>query len=237
MVCPTTTKDVSPWIGTITGINNNGLVTSPDWKIRYTASLYLNGKNNADVFSYRLLGSNMNDTGRLTIIVTPLTNTDLQEWYKKYSADECKDGTSDCEQLCLDGTPTPGYICGCRPGYTLVGKYYCQDIDECATSKSGCDWGCTNLPGSHTCDCEPGWGKNLDGVCQELPCPFTPWVLAPLNNSTPPNNLLKQLPTFIKVLLKVIPGVDTSRIPGVTCYSCDSKTTEIRTITAILYVY
>jgi hypothetical protein len=58
-----------------------------------------------------------------------------------------------------DGTLDPD--AQCDPGYKLEGGA-CVDVDECATSTSGCssNAACTNNPGSYTCACNPGFDGN-----------------------------------------------------------------------------
>ncbi|XP_078701302.1 uncharacterized protein LOC144927629 isoform X3 [Branchiostoma floridae x Branchiostoma belcheri] len=51
----------------------------------------------------------------------------------------------------------------CCPGY---GGTDCTDTDECATDNGGCAQTCTNVAGSYTCSCQPGFVLNAD----ELGC-------------------------------------------------------------------
>ena len=36
------------------------------------------------------------------------------------------------------------------------------DIDECANNNGGCDHDCINNPGSHICQCDPGYELHVD---------------------------------------------------------------------------
>ena len=53
--------------------------------------------------------------------------------------------------------------CACKPGFqptpTADGSAACADVDECALKTDTCDAHafCTNLPGSFSCSCEPGY--------------------------------------------------------------------------------
>ena len=39
------------------------------------------------------------------------------------------------------------------------------DIDECAVDNGGCDHNCTNTPGSHMCQCDPGYELHNFNKC------------------------------------------------------------------------
>ena len=36
------------------------------------------------------------------------------------------------------------------------------DIDECADDNGGCHHDCINTPGSHICECDPGYELHVD---------------------------------------------------------------------------
>ncbi|CAL8264843.1 unnamed protein product [Gadus morhua 'NCC'] len=63
------------------------------------------------------------------------------------------------------GTHTPVGGCDCVSGYEIPpehipvnGSYGCVDIDECFNSTvCGPRSNCTNVPGKHICQCEPGY--------------------------------------------------------------------------------
>lgn len=82
-------------------------------------------------------------------------------WVQVDVATVCK-GNFDCvnNAECLDGQ------CFCRNGFQPVGAT-CVDIDECAKNPCGPNSVCTNLPGSHRCECEAGFvGKPPTTPCK-----------------------------------------------------------------------
>lgn len=59
---------------------------------------------------------------------------------------------------------SPGYACGCRPGFRLAKNgYSCDDIDECIEGTGRCDHQCINTPGSYKCSCLVGYDLGSDG--------------------------------------------------------------------------
>lgn len=87
-------------------------------------------------------------------------------------ADECMDGTDDCDvnAACTNLPNGNGWDCTCNAGYTGDGRS-CTDIDECALGLDDCStFGiCTNLPdgGFWSCACQAGYTG--DGVnCVDL---------------------------------------------------------------------
>jgi len=188
-------------------------------------------KTNIDSFTYELTGpGGYKETGVVTVNVGPLSREYLDGLHALEIADECKNGTHNCQQLCVDGTPIPGYICGCRPGYTLVKNRFCDDIDECLTTSHGCVNGCTNLPGTYSCDCRPGYAKNVAGVCEIQPCPLTPWVVAEDDDVLEPTIMEEELPKFMAAVTALLATYDTALVPGNDCTACFDKTTSHRTI-------
>uniref|UniRef100_A0A8D3DRU3 Neural EGFL like 1 n=1 Tax=Scophthalmus maximus TaxID=52904 RepID=A0A8D3DRU3_SCOMX len=61
--------------------------------------------------------------------------------------------------------------CECKSGYASIhgDSTYCEDIDECATQMHYCQSNtvCVNLPGSHRCDCLPGFIRVDEYSCSE----------------------------------------------------------------------
>ena len=53
-------------------------------------------------------------------------------------------------------------------GLKLGNSYFISpDIDECASSPSPCDQGCSNSAGSYTCSCVPGFRLDNNGkICR-----------------------------------------------------------------------
>ena len=40
----------------------------------------------------------------------------------------------------------------------------CTDIDECLEDNGSCEQLCTNMPGSHHCECYLGYGLHIDAI-------------------------------------------------------------------------
>lgn len=78
------------------------------------------------------------------------------------SVNECILRPDICGQgKCID--TIQGYECICDAGYRLNSNNVCEDIDECREGK--CINGrCTNLPGSFSCLCPPGFDVSPDGT-------------------------------------------------------------------------
>ncbi|KAL4642008.1 protein kinase C-binding protein NELL1 [Arapaima gigas] len=62
-------------------------------------------------------------------------------------------------------------VCECKSGYVLAqgDSIHCKDIDECSSQMHYCHANtvCVNLPGSHRCDCLPGFVRVDDYSCTE----------------------------------------------------------------------
>lgn len=71
---------------------------------------------------------------------------------------ECERNNGGCTQLCVDTRES--YYCQCRSGYRLVGKYTCEDIDECLEIPGTCSQRCVNTVGSYHCSCLPGYERD-----------------------------------------------------------------------------
>ncbi|XP_078597034.1 uncharacterized protein LOC144873499 isoform X2 [Branchiostoma floridae x Branchiostoma japonicum] len=56
--------------------------------------------------------------------------------------------------------------CVCEPGWVGDGVH-CQDFDECTIVSCGVHQRCVNTPGSHVCECMPGY-MEVDGGCQAV---------------------------------------------------------------------
>lgn len=84
-------------------------------------------------------------------------------WLQVDVATVCK-GNFDCvnNAECLDGQ------CFCRNGFQPKGAT-CVDVDECTKSPCGPNSVCTNLAGSHRCECEAGFvGKPPTTPCKGM---------------------------------------------------------------------
>ncbi|XP_071129047.1 uncharacterized protein [Mytilus edulis] len=67
--------------------------------------------------------------------------------------DECIEGTSNCDQKCVDNIGS--YTCHCNLGYSPDVKQKCKDIRECdRDDRAGCDHMCKDVPGGYQCGCK-----------------------------------------------------------------------------------
>ncbi|KAM3932726.1 uncharacterized protein RB166_005749 [Leptodactylus fuscus] len=83
--------------------------------------------------------------------------------------DECFAGTATCEQVCV--TTLDGYVCSCNKGYKISesNTHRCDDINECMNSTSCAQNAvCTNLPGSYSCQCAPGYEGDPYTSCTNI---------------------------------------------------------------------
>ncbi|CAC5402382.1 unnamed protein product [Mytilus coruscus] len=66
---------------------------------------------------------------------------------------ECIEGTSNCDQKCVDNIGS--YTCHCDLGYSPDVKQKCRDIRECdSDDRAGCDHMCKDVPGGYQCGCK-----------------------------------------------------------------------------------
>lgn len=63
-----------------------------------------------------------------------------------------------CDHFCRDTLTS--YRCECRPGYKLVDRFRCIDINECVETPYVCTQLCENRPGSYNCKCADGYEKS-----------------------------------------------------------------------------
>lgn len=80
---------------------------------------------------------------------------------------ECATSAAGCEQLCQD--LTPGFACGCLPGFQLLSDgLLCEDINECNTRNGGCQHLCINTLGSYYCSCADGTWRRVFSASNNL---------------------------------------------------------------------
>jgi len=86
-------------------------------------------------------------------------------------ADECADGTDDCDELATCANTDGGFTCTCPAGYEGDGTV-CSPLDECAAMLDDCDPNaiCTDADPGFTCACPAGFDDpNGDGkVCNDV---------------------------------------------------------------------
>ncbi|KAL9950574.1 hypothetical protein ACROYT_G043090 [Oculina patagonica] len=79
---------------------------------------------------------------------------------------ECVTNNAGCQHHCSNSQGS--YSCSCNPGYNLVGKHLCQDINECL-GINNCQQKCVNKPGSYSCACHTGYELNNDKTtCSDI---------------------------------------------------------------------
>jgi len=73
--------------------------------------------------------------------------------------DPCAEDNGGCSQRCSSGSR--GALCSCEDGYRLLGRYSCEDVDECQTPGT-CSQHCTNTAGGFHCSCAAGYIRDAE---------------------------------------------------------------------------